>query len=49
MSILNKIYIIGVGDDGADGMTSRALEIVSTADILIGPLSLTSSFDTDGI
>ena len=49
MSILNKIYVIGVGDDGADGMTSRALEIVSTADILIGPLSLTSSFDTDGI
>ena len=49
MSVVKKIYIIGIGDDGADGMTSRALEIVSSADVLIGPSSLTSSFEAEGV
>ncbi len=44
MACDNKIYIIGVGDDGADGMTSRAMELVKTADVLIGPTSLTTAF-----
>ena len=46
LACVNKIYIIGIGDDGADGMTSRALDLVKSADLLIGPASLTSSFES---
>lgn len=44
MTKLNSFYIIGVGDDGADGMTSRATKLIESADLLIGPTFLTSLF-----
>jgi precorrin-6B C5,15-methyltransferase / cobalt-precorrin-6B C5,C15-methyltransferase len=31
-----KIHIIGIGDDGADGLTSLARRLVSEADLIIG-------------
>lgn len=31
-----KIYIIGIGDDGLDGITSQARRLVEQADLLIG-------------
>jgi len=38
-----KIYIVGVGEDGLDGLTERARNLVLAADLLVGaenPLSL---------
>ncbi|MEK6248136.1 MAG: precorrin-6y C5,15-methyltransferase (decarboxylating) subunit CbiE, partial [Planctomycetales bacterium] len=31
-----KIYIIGIGDDGLDGLTSAARQLVEKADLLVG-------------
>jgi precorrin-6Y C5,15-methyltransferase (decarboxylating) len=32
----DKVYIIGVGDDGLEGLTNLARQLVGTADLLIG-------------
>ena len=36
MSASEKIYIIGVGDDGLDGLTSSARQLVERADLVMG-------------
>ena len=32
-----KVYIVGIGDDGVEGMTSHARRLVESADMLLGP------------
>lgn len=36
MSHEQNVHIIGVGDDGAEGLTSRARQLIENADLLIG-------------
>lgn len=40
----NRIWIIGVGDDGAAGLTRQALEIIDSSTLLIGSASLLDKF-----
>ena len=37
-----KVFIVGIGDDGVEGMTSHAVRIVEAADLLVGPDSCRS-------
>ena len=37
-----KVFIVGVGDDGVEGMTSHAVRIVESAELLLGPESCRS-------
>ena len=34
-----KIHIVGIGDDGVDGMTAHARRLVESAEVLLGPTS----------
>jgi precorrin-6Y C5,15-methyltransferase (decarboxylating) len=34
-----KVHIVGIGDDGVDGMTAHARRLVEAADLLLGPTS----------
>ncbi len=34
-----KIHIVGIGDDGIDGMTAQARRLVESAELLLGPAS----------
>lgn len=45
MSDTEKIHIIGIGDDGADGITSRAKTLIDEAQLLIGPPFILKLFD----
>lgn len=45
MSDTEKIHIIGIGDDGADGITSRAKTLIEEAQLLIGPPFILKLFD----
>ncbi len=36
VSSANKIYIIGIGDDGIEGLTTTARKLVEQADVLVG-------------
>ncbi|MEL0096494.1 MAG: precorrin-6y C5,15-methyltransferase (decarboxylating) subunit CbiE [Planctomycetaceae bacterium] len=45
MSDTEKIHIIGIGDDGADGITSRAQTLIEEAQLLIGPPFILKLFD----
>ncbi|MBX3423806.1 MAG: precorrin-6y C5,15-methyltransferase (decarboxylating) subunit CbiE [Pirellulaceae bacterium] len=38
----NKITIIGIGDDGFEGLTRQALELIRTAGTVLGPANLLS-------
>ena len=33
----DKVHIVGIGDDGLEGMTAQALKVLESADVLIGP------------
>ncbi len=35
-----RIHIVGIGDDGIDGLTAHARELIDHAEVLIGPASL---------
>ena len=48
VSVQKKIHIIGVGDDGADGLSARAVSLIADASLLIGPNHLTSGYDKPG-
>ena len=37
-----KIHIVGIGDDGVDGMTAHARRLVESAELLLGPTSCTA-------
>ena len=45
MSERAKIHIIGIGDDGADGITSRAKDLIVNAELLIGPETILKLFE----
>ena len=32
-----KIFIVGIGDDGIEGATAHAVKIVESANVLLGP------------
>ena len=34
-----RVYIVGIGDDGVEGMTAQARRLVESADVLLGPES----------
>jgi precorrin-6Y C5,15-methyltransferase (decarboxylating) len=34
-----KVHIVGIGDDGVDGMTAQARKVLEGADVLLGPAS----------
>ncbi len=40
LALNDKITIIGIGDDGFEGLTKQALEIISSAGTLLGPANL---------
>ena len=42
-----KVFIVGIGDDGIEGMTAHALKIVESANILLGPDSCSSLLSAD--
>ena len=33
----DKVHIVGIGDDGLEGMTAQALKVLESAEVLIGP------------
>jgi precorrin-6B C5,15-methyltransferase / cobalt-precorrin-6B C5,C15-methyltransferase len=39
----SKIQIIGIGDDGLDGLTRQASELIEQADVIVGTASLLAS------
>jgi precorrin-6Y C5,15-methyltransferase (decarboxylating) len=36
---MDKVHIVGIGDDGVDGMTAHARRLVEAAEVLLGPES----------
>ena len=34
---VEKVHIVGIGDDGVDGMTAQARKVIEAADVLLGP------------
>ncbi len=36
---MEKVHIVGIGDDGVDGMTAHARRLVEAAEVLLGPES----------
>ncbi len=42
MAATEKVYIVGIGDDGVEGMTAQARRLVEGADVLVGPESCAS-------
>ncbi len=36
MATHEKIFIIGIGDDGPDGITAQARRLIEEADLLVG-------------
>lgn len=43
-----KITIIGIGDDGAEGLTPQALEVINRAETLCGPAGLLAKVGREG-
>lgn len=39
---MEKVHIVGIGDDGVEGLTAQARRIVEAADVLVGPESCAS-------
>jgi precorrin-6Y C5,15-methyltransferase (decarboxylating) len=42
-----SICIVGIGDDGIDGLTASTIAIIKQADLLIGPSVLTAALQSD--
>ena len=37
MTSAGKVHIVGIGDDGVEGMTAQARRLVEDAEVLVGP------------
>jgi precorrin-6Y C5,15-methyltransferase (decarboxylating) len=44
---IESICIVGIGDDGLEGLTASTVAIIRQADLLVGPSDMTDSFQTD--
>ncbi|MBT4694171.1 MAG: precorrin-6y C5,15-methyltransferase (decarboxylating) subunit CbiE [Planctomycetaceae bacterium] len=42
---MESICIVGIGDDGMEGLTASTVAIINQAELLIGPRALTESFE----
>jgi len=42
-----SICIVGIGDDGIEGLTASTVAIIRQAELLVGPSGLTDSFQSD--
>ncbi|MEE2843899.1 MAG: precorrin-6y C5,15-methyltransferase (decarboxylating) subunit CbiE [Planctomycetota bacterium] len=42
-----SISIVGIGDDGIEGLTASTVAIIRQADLLVGPNEITKKFQTD--
>jgi precorrin-6Y C5,15-methyltransferase (decarboxylating) len=42
-----SICIVGIGDDGVEGLTASTVAIIKQTDLLVGPSRLTESFQSD--
>ena len=42
MPVEEKVHIVGIGDDGVEGITAHARRIVESAEVLLGPASCAS-------
>jgi len=42
-----SIIIVGIGDDGIEGLTASTLAIIRQADLLVGPNEITKTFQSD--
>ena len=47
MSNNESICIVGIGDDGIEGLTASTVAIIRQAELLVGPSGLTDSFQSD--
>ena len=47
LSSNESICIVGVGDDGVDGLTASTVDIIKQAEVLIGPGRFTESFQSN--
>ena len=47
MSIKELICIVGIGDDGVEGLTGSTVSVIKQADLLVGSSDLTESFLSD--
>ena len=47
MLVDHKITIIGIGDDGFDGLTGQARELIQTAGTLLGPSNVLERLELD--
>jgi len=43
----DRIYIVGVGDDGTQGLTSTARQVVNDAELVIGPAACLNAVETE--
>ena len=46
MPLVDKVHIVGIGDDGVDGMTAHARRLVEAAEVLLGPESCVAMLPT---
>ena len=47
MTDSESIIIVGIGDDGIEGLTASTLAIIRQADLLVGPNEITKTFQSD--
>ena len=47
MNINESICIVGIGDDGVEGLTGSTVSVIKQADLLVGSSDLTESFLSD--
>ena len=46
MATERRVQIIGIGDDGLEGLTSAARDLLSSAELIMGPAAILSTLDS---